>query len=113
MASRNTSGRTRLQIIRALAHGDGKRKMVELSGLSSERMWHRSSVSPAGSFVASTGLLPQSSPNDDAPVSPCGFISVSVSFVRLLPALPPLFPNSRFVGNILTQRTEQEYNNYS
>ncbi|KRY13343.1 hypothetical protein T12_15646 [Trichinella patagoniensis] len=28
MASRNKSGRTRLQIIRALAHGDGKRKMV-------------------------------------------------------------------------------------
>ncbi|KRX75218.1 hypothetical protein T06_7438 [Trichinella sp. T6] len=96
MASRNTSGKTRLQIIRALAHGDGKRKMVVncqfdtgASGLSSERMWHRSSVSPVGSFVASTGLLLQSSPNDDAPVSPCRFISVSVSFVRLLPAFRP------------------------
>ncbi|KRX60287.1 hypothetical protein T09_4609 [Trichinella sp. T9] len=53
-------------------------------------------LSRAGSFVASTGLLPQSSPNGDTPVLTCGFITASVSSVRLLPALPPLFPNSRF-----------------
>ncbi|XP_003375145.1 putative myosin head [Trichinella spiralis] len=71
-------------------------------------------LSRAGSFLASTGLPPGSLLNDDTPVSICGFVSVSVSSVRLVPALPPLFPNSRFVGNILALKvTEQEYNIYS
>ncbi|XP_003371444.1 hypothetical protein Tsp_11652 [Trichinella spiralis] len=64
--------------------------------------------SRAGSFVASTGLLSQSSPNGDAPVLTCEFISASVSSVRLLPALPPLFPNSRFVGNILALKAQNK-----
>ncbi|KRX72066.1 hypothetical protein T06_6980 [Trichinella sp. T6] len=55
-------------------------------------------LSRAGSFVSSTGLLPQASPNEDSPMSTCGFISASVSFVRLQPDLTPLFPNSRIVG---------------
>ncbi|KRX24102.1 hypothetical protein T07_10719 [Trichinella nelsoni] len=67
-------------------------------------------LSRAGSFLASTGLPPRSLLNDDTPVSICGFVSESVSSVRLLPARPPLFPNSRFVGNILALKvTEQEY----
>ncbi|XP_003381566.1 putative soluble inorganic pyrophosphatase [Trichinella spiralis] len=71
-------------------------------------------LSWAGSFLASTGMLPRPLPNDDTPMSICGLMSASVSFVRLLPALPPLFPNSRFVGNILALKaTEQEYNIYS
>ncbi|XP_003369084.1 hypothetical protein Tsp_04510 [Trichinella spiralis] len=65
-------------------------------------------LSRAGSFVASTGLLPRSSPNDDAPVLTFGFISASVSSIRLLPALPPLFPNSRFVGNILALKAQNK-----
>ncbi|KRZ70684.1 hypothetical protein T10_947 [Trichinella papuae] len=57
-------------------------------------------LSWAGSFAASTGLLPRSSLSDDAPVSTCGFVSASTLSVRLPPALPLRFPSSRFVGNI-------------
>ncbi|KRZ76144.1 Retrovirus-related Pol polyprotein from transposon [Trichinella papuae] len=57
-------------------------------------------LSRAGSFVASTGLLPRSSLSVDAPVSTCGFVSASALSIRLLPALPLRFPSSRFVGNI-------------
>ncbi|KRZ92323.1 hypothetical protein T08_9810 [Trichinella sp. T8] len=65
-------------------------------------------LSRAGSFVASTGLLPQASPNEDSPMSTCGFISASVSSVRLLPDLTPLLPNSRFVGNILALKRQNK-----
>ncbi|KRX24538.1 hypothetical protein T07_14005, partial [Trichinella nelsoni] len=47
------------------------------------------------------GLLPRSLPNDDTPVSICGFISASVSSVRLLPSLPPLFPNNALLVTYL------------
>ncbi|XP_003382346.1 conserved hypothetical protein [Trichinella spiralis] len=71
-------------------------------------------LSRAGSLRASPGLPPRSLLNDDTPVSICGFVSASVSSLRLLPALPPLLANSRFVGNILAHKVaEQEYNIYS
>ncbi|KRX36269.1 hypothetical protein T05_1769, partial [Trichinella murrelli] len=38
----------------------------------------------------------------------CGFISASVSSVRLLPALPSLFPNSRFVGSIFALKAQNK-----
>ncbi|KRZ83127.1 hypothetical protein T08_5224, partial [Trichinella sp. T8] len=45
--------------------------------------------------------------NDDTPVSNCRFNSASVSAVWLLPALPPLFPNSRFVADILALKVTE------
>ncbi|KRZ73200.1 Phenylalanine--tRNA ligase beta subunit [Trichinella papuae] len=51
-------------------------------------------LSRAGSFVASTGLLPRSSLSDDAPVSTCGFVSASVLSV-LVHALSVTFSHSK------------------